>query len=588
MITRFRLPLGGERWHAHFASSNILWLGTSARFCAVFFAKSLSSWLGRCLLLIPLSMAIGVACALFLYALDVVTEWRFQAPWLFYLLPIGMFKSRLILARASDPMLLHCAGGIVTDFLYQWLGKHPKGAALNMDLLFEEIARAASLEATAPPAPTPAPVSAPAVSAGASSAPTVASAPAPAVASAPAPAPALVPAPAPHHKLSVPFRLAPLVLIGTLLTHLFGGSAGREGTALQMAAPLAALYPSLLQRVCGGWRYVTVDNRTARALLVCALGAGFGGVFGTPFAGAIFAMEVLSAGEMELALAIPALVAATAADVTARAILLTAPFSAAAHTEYYPLLPTLMAAASGKRIVRLQPLLHLKVAVCGLACGLCARCYTSVHHSSKQLMTVLTQRATRFVPVALARCVPYLVGSIVLIVSVLLLDAAMPAPQSAVDYLGLSTRASPERTGIAVTISSCFARGGALWYSFFVKLMFTAITVSCGYKGRISGFGVCRIRLTLHSGRCWLGGEVTPLFFVGAALGNLCAAAMGESDQTDFFAALVRGLHLPLNSALFFDRPDAAACFCLRPMLRVSSASLQAPPTRRWLVQLWA
>ena len=81
----------------------------------------------------------------------------------------------------------------------------------------------------------------------------------------------------------VPARLAPLVLIGTVVTHLFGGSAGREGTAVQMGGSIA----STLCRTLG------LSQSDTRILLMAGVAAGFGAVFGTPLTGAIFAMEVL-------------------------------------------------------------------------------------------------------------------------------------------------------------------------------------------------------------------------------------------------------------------------------------------------------
>ena len=84
----------------------------------------------------------------------------------------------------------------------------------------------------------------------------------------------------------VPTRMAPLVLIGTLVTHLCGGSAGREGTAVQMGGSLADMLARLF--------LIGQENR--RLMLMCGIAAGFGAVFGTPLTGAIFAMEVLVIG----------------------------------------------------------------------------------------------------------------------------------------------------------------------------------------------------------------------------------------------------------------------------------------------------
>ena len=82
---------------------------------------------------------------------------------------------------------------------------------------------------------------------------------------------------------TLPLRMAPLVLFGTLITHLFGGSAGREGTAVQMGAALAAQL---------GKRW-SLDAATGRILLICGVAGGFASVFGTPLAGAVFSLEWL-------------------------------------------------------------------------------------------------------------------------------------------------------------------------------------------------------------------------------------------------------------------------------------------------------
>ena len=81
----------------------------------------------------------------------------------------------------------------------------------------------------------------------------------------------------------IPFRMAPLVLFGTLITHLFGGSAGREGTAVQMGGAIA-------DRFSNWFQLDTIDRKT---ILILGISAGFASVFGTPLAGALFALEVV-------------------------------------------------------------------------------------------------------------------------------------------------------------------------------------------------------------------------------------------------------------------------------------------------------
>ncbi|WP_332912690.1 chloride channel protein [Algoriphagus boritolerans] len=79
-------------------------------------------------------------------------------------------------------------------------------------------------------------------------------------------------------KNPIPLRMTPLVLFGTIFTHLFGGSAGREGTAVQMGGSLADQLTK--------WFSLNQENR--RLIIICGVAGGFASVFGTPLAGAIF------------------------------------------------------------------------------------------------------------------------------------------------------------------------------------------------------------------------------------------------------------------------------------------------------------
>lgn len=116
-------------------------------------------------------------------------------------------------------------------------------------------------------------------------------------------------------KTTLPVRMAPLVLFGTILTHLFGGSAGREGTAVQMGASLS----DQLSKFFG------IDNGERKILLVAGAGAGFGAAIGAPFAGTLFGMEVIYVSGLRVFAVVECLIASFVSYYTS--ILLRAPHS---------------------------------------------------------------------------------------------------------------------------------------------------------------------------------------------------------------------------------------------------------------------
>jgi len=273
----------------------------------------------------------------------------------------------------------------------------------------------------------------------------------------------------------VPLRMAPLILFTTVLTHLCGGSAGREGTAVQMGGGLAG---GLARWLPG------LSRADIPTLLMAGVAAGFGGVFGTPVAGMVFALEVLAIGRMRYGALLPCLGAALSAHWTCTAW-------GIGHTNYP--VTWLGPAHGGPGLAPLDPVLLAWAAAGGVAFGLTSRLFAAaIHGAQRGFHRLVDQPVLR----------PVLGGMIVILLATLF-DTR--------DYLGLGVT-NPDPA--AVTIVSAFEPGGARPGSWLAKILFTAVTLGSGFKG----------------------GEVTPLFFVGATLGNALASLAGL--PVDLFAAL--------------------------------------------------
>lgn len=251
-----------------------------------------------------------------------------------------------------------------------------------------------------------------------------------------------------HFGDNVPLLLVPCIYLGTVVTHLFGGSAGREGAALQIGGSLG----------CYIGRLFRLDEKDMRLATLCGMSAVFAALFGTPLTATLFALEVISVGVIYYSALVPCIVASLVAYGISMA---------------FGIAPTRFS-------ILIEPIyieMLLKVAVLAIACSVISIVFCTTMHSTEHFLA-------RKIPNGYLRIA---LGGAAVVALTLLVGTG--------DYNG---------AGMDV-IQRALEQGQAAPAAFFWKLVFTAITIGCGFKG----------------------GEVVPTFFIGATLGCVLGPLLG-------------------------------------------------------------
>lgn len=242
----------------------------------------------------------------------------------------------------------------------------------------------------------------------------------------------------------IPFRMAPLVYLGTILTHLFGGSAGREGTAVQIGGAFTAQVE----------RWIPISSDERKTLLLMGISGGFAAVFGTPLAGILFAFELVLFSRVKLQALFPVIFIAFFADFWCH-------FCGATHTLYAPL-----------ELPQVEFSTFVWIILAGLIFGATALLFSLTG-------SFLNRTFVQLIPSPI--WLPFIGGMVLMVFF---------ATTGLTQFMGL---------GIPSIVDAFEVNAAPT--DFLIKLLLTTFTLAVGFKG----------------------GEVTPLFFVGATLGSALA-----------------------------------------------------------------
>ena len=230
-----------------------------------------------------------------------------------------------------------------------------------------------------------------------------------------------------HSSTGIPFRMAPLIFVTTVITHLFGGSAGREGAAIQLGGSIANRMG----------RKLKLSQNDQHIIVMCGMSAGFSALFGTPMAATLFSLEVISVGIMHYSALVPCVTASMIAHFIA---------------DFLRMPPEVFPIAA---VPEIGAALFFKAVLMGAVFGVCSIVFCMIMHQTEHLLAHHLKNP--YIKIFASGC------------AILVLCGLMGSDM----YLG---------SGMGI-IEHIFHEGETETFAFLLKMIFTALTIGAGFKG---------------------------------------------------------------------------------------------------------